>query len=190
MLMVRTRCTVLGLVWVGVLHGHIAIAIVVFSAPAEGERGSGRGQGLHRIRPRGLGGRGKRLLLHLLLGQGRVPLGLLRGGHSVGVVARLASSVWVGIGRPLLLHGSERGSGRGDGRGYDSRLSCEGIPNCASGQRRRRLRQRRVTRASVADRECACGSTMSGRASALKRACVGLDGDGEKGGGGAGGCVS
>ena len=123
MLVVRTRSPVLGLVRVGVLHGDIAVAVVVFGAPGEGERGGGRGQGLDGIRPRGLGGRGKRLLLHLLLGQGRVALGLLRGRHGVGIVARLAGGVGLGrIGRPLLLHSSERGRGSVGGARARTRL--------------------------------------------------------------------
>ena len=100
-LVVGARGIELGLVRVRILHGHIAVAVVVLWTAALGS--ARRGQRGHRVGPRGCRGRGVWVLLCLRWHIG-VP-GVLRACHVMGSVPRLAArSSWVGVGSPLLVH--------------------------------------------------------------------------------------
>ena len=100
-LLVGARGIELGLVRVRILHGHIAIDVVVCWAPALGA--ARRGQGRHGVGPRGRRGRGVGVLLYLRRHVG-IP-GMLGARYVVRSIPRLAArSGRVGVGGPLLVH--------------------------------------------------------------------------------------
>lgn len=122
LLVVWPRRPVLGLVGVGVLHGHVAVAVVGVGAAAGGRGGRLEG---HGALARGPAGRGVQVLL-ALRGPAGVALGVWRRGQGVGSVPRLASRTWrFRVGSPLLVHGgacARAGAGAGaQGRGESRR---------------------------------------------------------------------
>lgn len=188
---------VLGFVRIRILHGHVAVPIVVLGTTAEGERAAGRRQRRHRVRSRRRGGRGKLFLLGGLLGHAGVPLDLLRGRDGVGIVPRRAVRVGFGVGGPLLLHDGDCGRVREGSRSVDEITTAGSAAQAFRIARRSvrgRLRQRGVTPTWTVLVWAGRGPGMSRRADVEKRACAGLDdaGDGPRRVGGvcAGSCRS